>query len=200
MGSYQSFRELAANEIEGVDFRVRTRQGTSEVAVMAIHGGGIEPGTTEIAEAIAEGRHYFYSFSGLKPSGNWGLHITSRRFDEPQGLEIARNASTILVIHGCKESGLMVYIGGKNILLKSNIRNSLESAGFQVGKSAKFTGMSPLNICNRGRLKAGVQLEICHGLRQRMFQSLKRHQRDKTTQTFHRFVNALKEALDHYKC
>jgi phage replication-related protein YjqB (UPF0714/DUF867 family) len=189
---YQSFRELAKAEVEGVDYRIRCRQGTSEIAVMAIHGGGIEPGTTEIAEAVAGDRHSFYSFSGLKKSGNFVLHITSRRFDEPQGLAVAGIANTIISIHGCGDSDPMVLMGGRNILLRDKIRKSLEKAGFQVKNSARFPGLSPMNICNRCRSGAGVQMEICHALRSRMFESLLRSERDKTTGVFHRFVDALK--------
>ena len=57
---------------------------------MAPHGGGIEPGTTEIAEAVAGHEHTFYSFSGVKARGNSVLHITSSRFDEPEGIAIAK--------------------------------------------------------------------------------------------------------------
>jgi phage replication-related protein YjqB (UPF0714/DUF867 family) len=193
---YQSFRELAIAEKEGADYRIRCRQGMSEIAFMAIHGGGIEPGTTEIAEAAAGERHGFYSFSGLKKSGNFVLHITSRRFDEPQGLAIARQANKIISIHGCGDSDSMVLMGGRDILLRNKIRKSLQKAGFPVKNSVRFPGLSPLNICNRCRSGAGVQVEICQGLRSRMFESLLRSDRDKTTEVFHRFVNALKKAIE----
>jgi phage replication-related protein YjqB (UPF0714/DUF867 family) len=192
---YQSFKMLAEKEVENVDYRIRWRQGRSEIAIMAIHGEGIEPGTTEIAEAIAGGDHSFYTFSGLKTSGNAVLHITSRRFDEPAGLSMAKNAATIITIHGCLEKSRFIHIGGRNPDLKNKIAKSLKQAGYQINKSSRFPGLSPMNICNRCRYKAGVQLEIAYGLRMRMFKSLKRHHRDKTTEVFHRFVDAVKEVL-----
>jgi phage replication-related protein YjqB (UPF0714/DUF867 family) len=70
MTPYASYCALQVNETLGVDYRIRVRRGCSGIAVMAIHGGGIEPGTTEIAEAVAGDRHTFYTFSGLKPEGN----------------------------------------------------------------------------------------------------------------------------------
>jgi phage replication-related protein YjqB (UPF0714/DUF867 family) len=194
---YQSFKDLAKAEIEDVDFCVRYHQGISEIAILAIHGGGIEPGTTEIAEATAGDRHSFYSFCGLKKSGNFILHITSKRFDEPQGVAIAGRANTIISIHGCGDSDSMILAGGRNVMLKDKIQKSLEKAGFQVKQSIRFPGLSPLNICNRCRSGAGVQLEICHGLRNRMFKkSLLRSDRDKTTEVFHRFVDTLKTAIE----
>ncbi len=196
---YQSFRALEKNEKKGVDYRIRWREGTPGIAIMAIHGGGIEPGTTEIAEAIAGSRHSFYTFSGLKKTENAVLHITSRRFDETIGRSIAKKAATIITIHGCRENGSMVYIGGRNSELKENMVSSLHKAGFQIAQSSQFPGLSSMNICNRCRLKAGVQLELCHGLRARMFEGLKRNQRDKTTAIFWQFVNSLKQAIVDYK-
>ena len=99
---YHSYRELKENETEGQDYRIRKKWGPSGIAVMAPHGGGIEPGTTEIAEAVAGKAHTFYSFSGLKAKGNARLHITSRRFDEPVGVAIAEHSDVVLTIHGCK--------------------------------------------------------------------------------------------------
>jgi phage replication-related protein YjqB (UPF0714/DUF867 family) len=193
---YQSFKELAIAEVQDIDYRIRYREGKSNIAIMAIHGGGIEPGTTEIADATAGYRHSFYTFSGLKKSGNFILHITSRWFDEPQGLAIARRAETILSLHGCGDQDLMILMGGKDIQLKDKIQKSLQKAGFQIKQSIRFPGLSPLNICNRCRSGAGVQLEICYGLRRRMFESLLRSDRHKTTTFFHRFVDALKLAID----
>jgi phage replication-related protein YjqB (UPF0714/DUF867 family) len=192
---YHSFRELAENETENIDYRIRCREGASEMAIVAIHGGGIEPGTTEIADATAGDRHGFYSFSGLKKSGNFVLHITSRRFDEPIGLDIAERSKTVISIHGCGDSDSIVLMGGRNTLLKDKIRKSLEKAGFQVKFSVRFPGLSPMNICNRCRSGAGVQLEISHGLRSRMFEGLLRSQRNKTTGVFHQFVDALKQVI-----
>ncbi len=56
--SYKSFKELAHQEAEGRDYRVRINLKDGPVLVMAPHGGKIEPGTAEIAEAIA-GHDYF---------------------------------------------------------------------------------------------------------------------------------------------
>jgi len=53
MDRYESFDELCKHAIEGRDFRIRTASRPGQVAVIAPHGGGIEPGTSELAEAIA---------------------------------------------------------------------------------------------------------------------------------------------------
>jgi phage replication-related protein YjqB (UPF0714/DUF867 family) len=84
MDKYESYEELRQNEQEH-HFQIHHQEGSSGVAVMAPHGGGIEPGTTEIARGVAGTDHTFYAFEGLKPGGNQDLHITSTNFDEPVG-------------------------------------------------------------------------------------------------------------------
>jgi phage replication-related protein YjqB (UPF0714/DUF867 family) len=55
---YNDFNHLAANESAGVDYRIRTLPVGSTL-VLAPHGGGIEPGTSELTEAIAAADHSF---------------------------------------------------------------------------------------------------------------------------------------------
>lgn len=191
--------QLSLTETEGTDYRVRMRSGSSGIAIMAIHGGGIEPGTTEIAEAIAGACHSFYTFSGLKKKGNKSLHITSSSFDEPRGLGIAASAFAVLSIHGCGDAADLIYLGGKNSELTSAIKRSLSNSGFAAGYSVRFPGMNPSNICNRCRCGAGVQLEICLGLRKRMFEYLDRSKRLKPTEVFHIFVDSIKSALNGFR-
>lgn len=195
MAPYRTYRELKGNETEGQDYRIRKKWGPSGIAVMAPHGGGIEPGTTEIAEAVAGQAHTFYSFSGLKAQGNARLHITSRSFDEPVGGGIAEHSDAVLTIHGCKGADRTVNIGGQDRRLKEKIKNALRHADFPVRKSTRFLGIHPQNICNRSRRGMGVQLEISAGLRREMFPDLSRIERKNRTETFERFVRALREAL-----
>lgn len=195
MTNYPSFEALCAGEVQGRDYRIRCRHGQSEIAVMAIHGGGIEPGTTEIAEAIAGIRHTFYTFSGLKRRGNFVLHITSREFDEPIGLSIAAGARTVLSIHGCRDKEKVVYLGGRHRRLREHMGTALEAAGFSVRSSDRFPGIHPKNICNRCRGGQGVQLEISSGLRQVLFEDPARPHRKRPTQQFDIFVGALKSAM-----
>lgn len=192
---YSSFEELRLAESEGRDYQIHFRKGNSGIAVMAPHGGGIEPGTTEIANKVAGEKHSFYSFEGWKRKGNLTLHITSRRFDEPSGLHIAKVSETILTIHGCKGREKVVYLGGKDEALMEKVRLTLGESLFSVVEHPRFPGTSPNNICNRNRRRKGVQLEISAGLRCIMFQNLTRPERKKTTEVFELFVRALKRAL-----
>ena len=199
MEEYESFEKLKRNEEEGEDYRIRYRYGVSMILIMAPHGGGIEPGTTEIADRVAGIEHSFYSFEGLKSHGNLNLHITSRRFDEPIGVNLSKNSETLLVIHGCKGEERVVYIGGRDRILRTRVENSLINANFSVQEDFRFPGLHHRNICNRSRLRMGVQLEISMGLRRMMFHSISRIERKVTTKLFDEFVAALRKALSKYQ-
>jgi phage replication-related protein YjqB (UPF0714/DUF867 family) len=163
--------------------------------IAAPHGGGIEPGTSEIAQAIAAGKHTLYCFEGLKFAGNTRLHLTSTGFDEPIGLNTIRPAKEVLTIHGCAEPGMITYAGGLDLEGRRRITAVLELAGFTVGENALLMGTNPRNLCNRGASGSGVQLEISSGLRRLMFENLSRRGRQKTTPVFSDFVNAVRLAI-----
>jgi len=69
MEKYSNFEELKKKEKEGQDYQIQYRQGRTGIAVIAPHGGGIEPGTSEIADRVAGEDHAFYSFEGWKRQG-----------------------------------------------------------------------------------------------------------------------------------
>lgn len=195
---YVSFALLQANETEGADYRIRMRNGHSGIAIMSVHGGGIEPGTTEIAEALAEKSHTFYTFSGLKRAGNARLHITSRKFDEPLGISIAREAQTIITIHGCRDLKAMTFLGGRYQQLKKEIKAALTTENFPVAEAKRFPGVNPKNICNRNRLGMGVQLEISIGMRRLLFEDIHRLHRKRITPVFSAYVHALDEGVKSF--
>jgi phage replication-related protein YjqB (UPF0714/DUF867 family) len=165
--SYKNFKELSNREIEDRDYRIRVELRDPRVLIMALHGGKIEPGTTEIAEAIAGEEFSFYSFEGLKKEGNSVLHIESHLFDEPRALKAVEKADIVITVHGqIDQKDEFVMIGGLRDTLRSKIRSELEAAGFQTRTPTEgLMGTDPMNICNRGHFKAGVQLEISRKIR-----------------------------------
>jgi phage replication-related protein YjqB (UPF0714/DUF867 family) len=197
MLSYSFFFKLREKEVIGVDYRIRVRYGASGLAIMSIHGGGIEPGTTEIAEETAGDRHTFYTFSGMKKVGNSLLHINSKEFDEPLAIEIAKHASAVVTIHGCRDDKEIVYLGGRHERLKTRIRGALARSGYLTAESLKFAGTNPKNLCNRNKTRMGVQLEISMPLRRLMFGDITRLLRKTRTPQFGHFVAALQEGLSH---
>jgi phage replication-related protein YjqB (UPF0714/DUF867 family) len=162
---YDSFATLAANEIEGVDYRIRAMERASPIAIVAPHGGLIEPGTSEIAAAIAADRFSLYCFEGLTKVSGKSLHITSTRFDEPRALALVAASEVVIGVHGRKDRGdeASIWVGGLHESLRDAICEALARTGFKakpVGEGHRLAGRDPANICNRGRYGAGVQLEL----------------------------------------
>ena len=168
MASYTSFKALADREVEGQDYRLRIELRDSRILIMAPHGGKIEPATSEVAEAIAGMDYSFYSFEGLKADGNAVLHIESHFFDEPRALAAVEKADIIVTVHGqVDREEEFVMVGGLDNGLRLEIQRQLESGGFQTRPPPEgLTGTDPMNICNRGRSRRGVQLEISRKMRE----------------------------------
>jgi phage replication-related protein YjqB (UPF0714/DUF867 family) len=162
---YDSFAKLAAAETEGVHYRIFKFERPSPVAIVAPHGGLIERGTSEIAAAIAAETFSLYCFEGLERIRGASLHITSTRFDEPRAIRIIEASEVAVGVHGRKnrEDHGSVWVGGLDEGLRDAITHALEQAGFAakaVGDGHRLAGRDPTNICNKGRRRAGVQLEL----------------------------------------
>lgn len=191
---YQDFYDLQAHE-QPQDYQIEIQKRPSHFLLLAIHGGWIEPGTSELAKGIAGDDLSYYVFHGCNQDGrNSLLHITSTRFNEPQALSMIQEADQIISIHGCRDiqNGEQVtYMGGLDISLRHNIASHLKKAGFHVEIAPPhLRGEQPQNICNRGRNRVGVQLELTTSLR-----DLLRLESRRQTSTFNHYIQAVREAL-----
>lgn len=197
MNGYRDFTQLREHEREGIDYVILHRRGTSGILVMAPHGGGIEPGTADIADAVAGREHAFYGFKGIKPGGNRILHISSNRFEEPLAVRMLETARRVVTIHGCREEAPLAWIGGRDRAGGEGIIARLQEAGFPARRCerAGLRGLQPNNLCNRGLSGTGVQLELSMGLRRMLFSDLGKRRLRLPTPLFHPFVQALQEAL-----
>ncbi|MBT2664911.1 poly-gamma-glutamate hydrolase family protein [Bacillus sp. ISL-4] len=202
--SYTDFIELQQNEQEDLDYRIIVHHRNPDIAILAIHGGNIEPGTSEIAAALGERLcASTYLFEGLKPRGNQVLHITSCLFNEPGGVSMAANAQTTLTIHGHYDvHNALVYIGGRNEPYKNLIQQCLNKAGFQTDHAPqRLSGMKGNNITNSSKTGAGVQLELSTKLRKSFFKGddFTRKNRVNPCDLFKRFITAIEKATLEYK-
>lgn len=188
---YNNFEELTQQEIEGKDYQIRVRLRDERVLVMAPHGGKIEPTTSMIAEAIAGENYSYYSFDGLKSKGNSVLHVESHLFDEPRALQAVKKADVVITVHGqLNHQEGFIMVGGLHVDLRSEIRRRLEASGFQTRTPPEgLQGIDPENICNRGRLKGGIQLEVS-----RKERDLLRTNQERLM----RFAAAIREAIQGY--
>jgi len=193
---YKNFAELSQSEREGLSYRRTTAKQPSGFVVIAPHGGGIEPGTSEIARAISGSVFSYYTFEGLKQAGNEFLHITSALFDEPQCLQLVHDSEIVIAIHGCSGSEQVVYAGGLHGGLKTRLIDALLETGFDARLAGDpYAGNQSQNICNRGRSGLGAQLEISQALRRAMFEKFDRQGRKITTDVFKRFVASIYKEL-----
>ena len=198
--TYPSFAALEQHERSGIDYGVFVRRAEPAFAIVAPHGGGIEPGTSEIADAIAFQRWSFYTFEGLKRAGNHILHITSTCFDEPMCLVLLSDTSRVVTIHGeeSDDDGEGVFVGGRDLELGTSIGSLLKAQGFNVRThpDPNLQGLDPTNICNRGTAGKGVQLELSRSVREALFESLTREGRRHPKLRFKVFVDAVVQALE----
>ncbi|RSS60540.1 phage replication protein [Streptomyces sp. WAC07061] len=194
--------------VEGVDFARRFKRhelldnqraatpGPRLSTILAIHGGGIEPGTSELClgiagyqPATAEPRtggaplHDYWMFEGLRPAGaqpgNGDLHVTSTHNDDPVARSLAAGSANVLSIHGCTaaQAGLAagakgVVVGGRNTRLRVLLADALGRAGFSIapGDPEDLNGDLRENICNRTLTgEGGAQLELTYDLRKSLF-------------------------------
>jgi len=197
MDTYTNFSELKRHESEGSDYCIHLRYGHSGVAIVAPHGGRIERGTRQIADAIAGTEHTYYCFEGIKQKGNRVLHITSNHFDEPRCLAAVQRSTKVITIHGAMADEPVAYAGGLDNELKNEILLALYRAGFKAEKdpSPKRQGNGTSNICNRGISGEGVQIEITGKLRKMMFTRPDDSGQWHPTGLFISFVQALRNVI-----
>ncbi|MFC7440197.1 poly-gamma-glutamate hydrolase family protein [Laceyella putida] len=194
--TYADYAELARHEQVGKDYSIHLRFQSARVGVFAIHGGGIEVGTSELALAIAGKDWSYYLFSGDKTNDNHRLHLTSTRFDEPLARQLAGQCERIIALHGATGKEERVYVGGLDNEWRQRIKESLAKRGFVAADPPlHLGGKEPENIVNRGRRKKGVQLELTTALRHAFFQGKGRTARMHPTPRFHAFVEAVRVAI-----
>ncbi|MFD7428401.1 poly-gamma-glutamate hydrolase family protein [Streptomyces sp. NPDC059818] len=200
---YASYTALAAAEVEGVAYsRTAVAPTGATWSSIAIHGGGIETGSGEMAREVAKAgaRMAYYEFKGLKNSGNGDLHVTSTNFDEPLAVALVGATRRCLSFHGFVGTDGVpeTALGGLDTALVASLTASLTRAGFRVITTpSEIGGTDPLNICNRTSSGAGVQLEMSRALRDSFFPGANtRAVRDSgvRTEAFYRYASAVRAA------
>ncbi|GAA2629520.1 poly-gamma-glutamate hydrolase family protein [Dactylosporangium fulvum] len=208
---------------EGVDYARRYRRHATipvpDTVVLAVHGGGIEPGTSELCLAVAgyhpatgaarpeDGPAYdYWMFEGLRATDNTVLHVTATRCDDPVAVALTAGAGRAVSLHGCTphqarlaDGTEAVLVGGLDTVLKERLLTGFAAAGIEAHDATAVPALSgddPANIVNRTRTGAGAQLELTTPLRALMFGNNTRARRRHTTEAiFWTFVGAVRTAL-----
>jgi phage replication-related protein YjqB (UPF0714/DUF867 family) len=79
---YRDFANLVLHCVQGRNYRFVIRDLGADTTVIAIHGGGIEPLTSEVATAIAGEEHNLYDLRGIRARDNAALRVPVLRFGE----------------------------------------------------------------------------------------------------------------------
>ena len=168
---YRDLPELVLNARKDQDYALRIIDLGAHLTITAVHGGGIDPLTSELAQAIAGGEYNLYDFRGVRATGNDELRVPVARFDEMRLRELmgrSHTAVSIQGIQGIRGSGLTVHVGGGNRRLKRGLAERLEKAGFEVkGPAGPRPAHDPSRFYNRPTA-GGVQVEMTRALRESM--------------------------------
>jgi phage replication-related protein YjqB (UPF0714/DUF867 family) len=186
---YPTLEELIRNEPRS-NWRVLVEDRGHRVTIVAPHGGGIEPHTSEIAAFLAGSDYNMFRFEARRPERNGPLHVASERYSHPE-LDRLLAASVIAIsVHGKEPTGPDVGIGGRNERLGALIQDCLRNAGFNAGPEIQShrSGKSVQNFVNRVT-DGGVQLEIVLPLRKRLVSD---------TALLQGFVGCIREAIGAY--
>ena len=167
---YSCFQELARSEIEGKHYQISSLDlCVSSCVIVAPHGGTIEPGSAEIARAVAADIFSWYLFESKRiyDDNYVSLHITSHRFNEPVCMKLIERNDWVVTIHGCSDSEEIIYLGGLEKNLIAAVSSALSSLGIPNSRNCdRFPGIKPNNLCNRGVQRKGLQVEISVPLRE----------------------------------
>jgi phage replication-related protein YjqB (UPF0714/DUF867 family) len=207
----RNYREvLDRGYVPGRDLRIAFGDGNiARCLLVAPHGGGIEPGTSEILRAIAElGGWAWYEFAGFLRKGNKrGLRITSTHFDEPTLLTLLPQTNFVVTFHGAHEIGDQVtYVGGNWEAGRAIIAETMNAATAAHGIHALDAAHAPghlhgaelTNLTNRGKLAQGIQLEFSRTARNLLFPpDCSREARGRRSPRLDALAQAIHTGLEH---
>jgi phage replication-related protein YjqB (UPF0714/DUF867 family) len=203
---YQSFADLKLNRPSSftVDFKDRDYP----ILIFTPHGGGIEPGTTELCQWFSLHMYPYYSFTG-KGQKCKELHITSTNFGEPRLLKMLNNYKWAVSFHGMsdyikRKVGADIYIGGYHQklirLLKASLSENFSVVSWEEISYPKLSARSINNVTNKCISGKGVQIEISATLRKQFFHGKfdAKARKRKPSLTFGLFCRLINNAIQKY--
>lgn len=199
--TFNSFSELEKafpdNKPYSIEVVDRSKHPIS-VAVLAVHGGVIEPFTDEMAKLIAGNDYSYYLFKAKAVPGtdsDFYLHTTSVHFDEPLALKLVSQSDICISLHGFndkkKNPNGRICVGGGNPDLREKVFTHLKEKLPSVSTEScpSFTAIQAENIVNKCRLY-GVQMETSGELRNLLKSSPEMAQK---------YADAIRAALFEYR-
>jgi phage replication-related protein YjqB (UPF0714/DUF867 family) len=174
---------LQKGYVPGRDFRISFGDSKIDQCLLVVpHGGGIEPGSSEIMRAVADmGGWAWYEFAGfLRQANKAELHIGSNTFDEPTLAGLLPRTTFVVSFHGCDGAeDAVAFVGGLwqagREAMVASINDKTGDHGITAIDAsddrfpAHLKGVDPANLANRGRLGEGVQIEFSRVARNNLF-------------------------------
>lgn len=196
---FHDFTELVLHCVQGRDYRFVIRDVGADATIVAIHGGGIEPMTSEVATIVAGEEHNLYDLRGIRPEGNAALRVPVQRFDEMRLRNLLKRSQTAVAVLGVPGETPLVHLGGANRRLRGALQERLEEAGFAVrpphGPGAAHHPQRFVNWPSAG----GVQLELSLALRRSLtlapLEGFRWEDPTQWTERFDALVRAVRGAL-----
>lgn len=148
----------------------------SSLGLLAVHGGGIEPGTEEIARYVSfHTGASLYVYAGRRPSGNLSLHRASHTSKLEERFLVKRflqHVNRAISVHGHGRDQNYAYVGGLDQTMRQQFVTLAQATLPKYAWTADpeiipqgIGGRNPKNIVNLPA-DQGMQLELPKGLRQ----------------------------------
>ena len=208
MDKYKCFLELKKGRPKS--FTINQNTQSNSFLIFTPHGGGIEPGTTEICEWFNMNSYSYYSFTGSGINCK-ELHITSTRFDEPKLKEMLLQHQHAISFHGMtdymkRKYKVDIFLGGLDNEFMNSLSKKLQTSGFSVATSKEYptsslAALKSNNVTNTCKSGRGVQIELSESLRRSFFKGDYRFKKGRVTTTtkFGIFCNLIKESIEASK-
>lgn len=159
--------ELVLRYQREADYRIVIRDLGAPVTIAAVHGGGIDPLTSELATAIAAADANLYALEGIRASDNGLLRIPAASFDDMRLLALLQRSRLALSLLGAPDAAPLVRLGGRNRRLVELLKQQLAAAKIAVHPPQGAAAHHPGRFYNQST-EGGVQIELSLGLRQAM--------------------------------
>ena len=203
MAPYRDFSELVLYATKGKDYRIDILDRGVGITVTAIHGGGIEPLTSELAAAIAGGEYNLYDLRGLRRVGNEELRVPVARFEEMRLRGLLSRSRLAVSVQGADGSEPAIGVGGRNRRLRQLVADSLTEAGFAVHKPLTPAPSHDPTLFFNTPTDGGIQIEFTRGLRESMvggpLVGLDWEEQATRSELLQRCVLVIRSALDQYQ-
>lgn len=206
MAPYQDLSSLVMDLTKDVDYAFEIMDRGEAISIISIHGGTIEPLCSLLAAAISAETHNLYDLRGLLPMPEGAeLRISPGRFQEMRLRGLLQHSQVAVAIDGVAGDVPFVGLGGRNRQLRAMLFDHLSKAGFETRPSVGVVAGHNPKLYYNWPTHGGVGIQVSRGLREQMavgdldaVWDEEIHGVATMTETYDRFVGAVRAALDAY--